>query len=307
MLILLAAMAVLLPLLAALQYYWLGQVSEGASERLQSSLRASANRFRLDFNREFIRAYLNFQMDSLTPPQDIEKYHADRFEHWSRTAPHPRLISDVFVVTYDEKGGARLSHLNAKTKRLESTEWSGEFANLRDRFERHSGGELLTRGEVSAQDSLEPFAEDIPALIVPFPLVSTQNSSPQLPPGFAIVKLDLNYIQREFIPSLVQHQLFDDSPIDCNVAVTSVRHPDRVIYSSSSSMVDFSSSDVSTRIFGLAPAELEDFVKNETASPVEKDQPAPRQLRLINLRVPKGRTASSSVDDGHWQLSLIHI
>ena len=60
MLILLMAMAVLLPLLAALQYYWLGQVSEGASERLQSSLRASANRFRHDFNREFIRAYLNF-------------------------------------------------------------------------------------------------------------------------------------------------------------------------------------------------------------------------------------------------------
>src|SRR6185295_7939141 len=75
MMFLLAAMAVLLPLLAALQYYWLGQVSEAATERLQTSLRASANRFRQDFNREFIRAYLNFQMVSITPSQDIERYH----------------------------------------------------------------------------------------------------------------------------------------------------------------------------------------------------------------------------------------
>jgi len=43
---LLTAMAVLLPLLAALQYYWLGQVSEGATERLQSSLRSGATAFR---------------------------------------------------------------------------------------------------------------------------------------------------------------------------------------------------------------------------------------------------------------------
>src|ERR1044071_9113675 len=98
MMLLLAAMGVLLPLLAALQYYWLGQVSEAATERLQTSLRASATRFRQDFNREFIRAYLNFQLDSGALPHDIEQYHLERFEHWNRTAPYARLISDVYVV-----------------------------------------------------------------------------------------------------------------------------------------------------------------------------------------------------------------
>src|ERR1700694_1029520 len=102
MMILLTAMLVLLPLLAALQYYWLGQVSQAATERLQISLRASANRFRQDFNREFIRAYLNFQIDSLAPPQDIERHHLERFEHWNETALYPRLISEVFMVNYDE-------------------------------------------------------------------------------------------------------------------------------------------------------------------------------------------------------------
>src|SRR4030095_9878984 len=97
---LLVAMALLLPLLAALQYHWLGQVSQGATERLQSSLRGSATAFRHDFNRELIRAYLSFQMDSFTPPAaaGLGPYHAARLEQWTRTAPYPLLISDVFVV-----------------------------------------------------------------------------------------------------------------------------------------------------------------------------------------------------------------
>jgi signal transduction histidine kinase len=312
MLILLTAMAVLLPLLAVLQYYWLGQVSDAATERLQISLRASANRFRQDFNREFIRAYLNFQIDSLAPPHDIERYHLERFEHWNKTAPYPRLISDVFVVNYDEQGRPRLSHLNAHAKRFELTEWSGELMNLRDRFERRSES---TRSvvEASAQDSLEPFAEDIPALIVPFPFLptnKTQSGNPPLPSGFTIIKLDLNYLQREFIPSLIQRHLFDDSHNEYNLAVISIRHPERVIYSSSYPLVDFSSNDASTRIFGLESDELSAFLRSEGASPAGGDQPATRQLRLINLRPlkkgPAVSSVSSSEEDGHWQLLIKH-
>jgi len=109
MMFLLTAMAILLPLLAALQYYWLGQVSDAESERQQINLRAFATQFRQDFNRELIRAYLNFQMDSLASPHDIERYHLERFERWNQTAPNVRLISEVLVVNYDEQGRPRLS------------------------------------------------------------------------------------------------------------------------------------------------------------------------------------------------------
>ena len=135
---LLTAMAVLLPLLAGLQYYWQGQVSEAATERLQSSLRASASRFRQDFNREFLRAYVTFQMDSFAPPQDLERDQLERFERWNDTAPYARLIGDVFVVNYNEQGHPTLRHLNVNAKRFELTEWSGELLNMRDRFERHA-------------------------------------------------------------------------------------------------------------------------------------------------------------------------
>ena len=167
------------------------------------------------------------------------------------------------------KVGPRLSRLDAKAKRFELTEWSGEFMNLRDRFERDESSRL--RAVKSDQNSLEPFAEDIPALIVPFPFVPTQKpqstETHQFPsPGFTIIKLDLNYMQREFIPSLIQRHLFDDSHNEYNVAVISIRHPERVIYSSSYPTVDFSSSDVSTRIFGLEADELRTFLSSEGTS-----------------------------------------
>jgi signal transduction histidine kinase len=324
MLILLTAMAVLLPLLAALQYYWLGQVSEGASDRLRSSLRASATGFRHDFNREFIRAHLNFHMDSFAPPDDIERYHVERLEQWNQTAPYPRLISDVFVVNYDEEGHPRLSRLDAQAGRFELAEWSGELVNLRDRFERQDESSHLGVAE-SGQNSLESFAEEIPALIVPFPFVTAQKpqnqagstagqsrsgaKSPPLPPGFTVIKLDLNYMQREFIPTLIQRHLFDDSHTGYNVAIISLNHPERVIYSSRNPMVDFASSDVSTRIFGLEADELRTFLSSEGMSPAGA-QPATRQLRLINLRYLKGPSVvpsmSAGEEDGRWQLLIKH-
>jgi len=304
-------MAVLLPLLAALQYYWLGQVSEAATERLQTSLRASANRFRQDFNREFIRAYLNFQMDSLTPSQDIERYHWERFEHWNQTAPYPRLISEVFVVNYDEQARPRLSRLNVQGKRFELTEWSIEFSNLVDRLAQKGKSFGLTVA-ASGQNLLEPLAEDIPALIVPFPISSTDkppNGEPPHPSGFTIIKLDLNYLQREFIPSLIQRH-FDDPHNEYNLAVISIRHPERVIYSSRYPAVNPSSSDVSTRIFGLESDELRAFATSEAGATAGGEPPATRQLRLIKLRDPGGPAAVSSTSpgegNGHWQLLIKH-
>lgn len=331
MLILLTAMAVLLPLLAALQYYWLGQVSEGASERLQSSLRASATAFRHDFNREFIRAYLNFHLDSFAPTPDladISRYHLDRLEQWNQTAPYPRLISDVFVVNYDEQGLPILSRLNAQAKRLETIEgsgpWSGELASLRDRF------------SLGGEGSLESFAEDIPALIVPFPVASTPKTqsqassagqspsgakSPPLPSGYTVIKLDLNYMQREFIPSLIKRHLFNDSHTEHNVAIVSRANPERVIYSSRDPIGDFTFSDVSTRIFGLEADELRTFMSRQGPSSAETKQLAPR--RLISLRLLKrssvsgpqaasplvmvdSSATSSSEEDGRWNLLINH-
>src|ERR1051326_2112043 len=61
MLLLVTALLVLLPLLAVLQYRWLGEVSAGERERMQAFLKTSAERFCSDFDRELTNAYVQLQ------------------------------------------------------------------------------------------------------------------------------------------------------------------------------------------------------------------------------------------------------
>src|SRR5262245_14636123 len=65
MLLLVAALLVLLPLLAVLQYRWLGEVSQAERERMQANLRTSAERLCSDFDRELTAAYVQLQSPSL--------------------------------------------------------------------------------------------------------------------------------------------------------------------------------------------------------------------------------------------------
>ncbi len=301
MLIVLISLSALLPVLAALQYYWLGQVSQGASERLESTLRASATQFRHDFNRELIRAYLNFLIDPSAPPDDLASYHTQRWQRWKQTAPNSRLISYVFVVSFDEQGQPRLSHLNPTTGRLDANEWVGEFASLRDRF-------VIRRADSStSRPPLESFAEEIPALLIPFPFqpVGKGSKTPPLPNGFTIVKLDLKYLQTEFIPALVQRHFFDGSHTDYDLAIVSIRDPKHIIYSTRPAS-DFSTSDVSLRILGLESDEIRAFLHSEGEMATDPKQPVTRTMRLINLTPPTAAASASSPEDGHWRLQIRH-
>lgn len=61
MLLLVVALLALAPLLAALQYRWLGQVSEGERERMKNNLNATAKQFCQDFDGELTAIYMLFQ------------------------------------------------------------------------------------------------------------------------------------------------------------------------------------------------------------------------------------------------------
>src|SRR3954463_8122077 len=102
MLILVATLVALLGLLATLQYRWLGQVSRGERERMQASLRAGATRFSQDFNREITRAFLNFQLEKANPTDKAGAACTERYDNWMRSAPYPRLLSELYMVEMDD-------------------------------------------------------------------------------------------------------------------------------------------------------------------------------------------------------------
>ena len=264
-------MLVLLPLLAWLQYHWLGQVSTGERERMQANLRAAAMHLSQDFDRELTRAYMIFQLPAHTGDAAEQDNYARHYDLWMTTATHPKLIRDLFLAQPEKDHQLRLTHFNVATRRFESSEWPTAFANLRQRLEQHQqlmSGDLSrnvqsiferlgqttgtskssVRSSTYFRSTLGPLAEDIPALVIsmlpstvtPPALRPTNNDQRaatsdqmlmvRLAEGFAIVTLDLNYIQQEFIPALIKQYFTHDDELNYNLALISRSEPRKVIY-----------------------------------------------------------------------------
>jgi len=128
--VLVAALLALLPLLALLQYRWLGEVSRAERERMQASLKTAAANFSEDFDRELTRAYLSFQMDARTLRDRAWQDYRKSFDQWLRSAPYPELVTDVFLV----EPGPRLSRFNRIG--FEPAVWPTKLEALSERFER---------------------------------------------------------------------------------------------------------------------------------------------------------------------------
>ena len=68
-------LVVILPVLAYMQYRWVGQVSEGERERMQRNLETAADQFRADFDGEFFRAIRELTVGTTTAREGVAELH----------------------------------------------------------------------------------------------------------------------------------------------------------------------------------------------------------------------------------------
>ena len=66
---LVAGMLILLPVLAFLQYRWLGQLSDADRDRIERSLKVTTTAFVQQIDSELARAYVSLQLDAATVRQ----------------------------------------------------------------------------------------------------------------------------------------------------------------------------------------------------------------------------------------------
>jgi hypothetical protein len=125
---------VLLPLLAALQYRWLGQLGESERKQMQTGLRAAAARFGEDFDREVTIAYAAFLPDVAT----LEAFAADRlaqgYARWQATARYPLLVKAIYQADAGDDRQLRLSRFDPATRQMISSEWPAEMIEMRERM-----------------------------------------------------------------------------------------------------------------------------------------------------------------------------
>ncbi|MCI0487547.1 MAG: HAMP domain-containing histidine kinase, partial [Blastocatellia bacterium] len=342
-LVLVVALLVLLPVLAVLQYVWVGQVSRSERLTMQANLRSGATKFSQDFDREVTRAFLGFQ--AVGPPDQIWKDYANRYNRWFETTPFPRMVEGVFRVESEKDGKLRFTSFDETTGRFEPRDWPAELANLRRRFEQiipqiqqlgtlrsqigqkftlalpragHPDQKGITRLNFLFSNSVEAIDSETPALLIPAHSMRYLDADkgialdPHL--SFIIVTFDLDYIKQEMIPALARRYFADGDALDYKLAIRSRSDSQKIIYLSDPdlSIDSLDSADATVDMFSLSRDEIENLSSENalrSADGSDKLVPADR-LAISVLRQARGKdetfTKSLGVEEGQWQLVLKH-
>jgi signal transduction histidine kinase len=341
MLLLVMALLALLPLLAVLQYRWLGQVSEGERERMKNNLNASAKQFSQDFDREVTTIFLAFQ-PTLHPFSDqTQDDFAARYRRWRDTAAHPRLVSEVYQTVAGEGGG--LARFNASTGVFEPCEWPEKLTRLRRTLEasraRRESLRLMLRNVIRGREEIRtensgsamvihlsfgPVDEDLPGLIIPISDFNQEEFPPlPAPQSCRIVAFDADYIRQEFIPDLARRHFGDSG--EYKLAVTKRGQIEQLVYRSDESVpaTAFAGGDATESFFRIRLNEADRFFharlpgadgKAGRAIETQSRQIAIKVASDISLtsseKPPKPEEAVQSLfnrkDEGAWQLVVKH-
>lgn len=244
----------LLGILAALQYVWLGQISDAEKDRISRRLQTDTERFGEDFNREIQGAYFNFQSDAeLWQKKDWAQFN-ERFDFWREKTAYPNLIKDFYF--FENKEGAAILHYDSAKREFTEANWTDELKNV--------------KAKASGKESYQQIDEENFALVMPIyeptktfeRILIRKERQPSIPPkidlpenkGFLVIRLDENVIKNQILPDLAKKHFPDG---DFNVAV--IGKNDQKIFQTQ----DVNSADSSVKLFDLSPDNLIFFANRE--------------------------------------------
>ncbi|MEO7653130.1 MAG: HAMP domain-containing sensor histidine kinase [Bryobacteraceae bacterium] len=208
----------LLPVLALFQYRWIGQVSDAAKQRAKARLEASLDSFVTEFDSEITRAHFAFEY--LTAPQDLPSWRRleERYQEWTRLAPYPQLVRELYLLESQGNTWA-LRRAAPKADPAPLSVWPPGLEQIRSMLAAPTRAEPFGFRFFPGQD-LTVGKDD--ALAIPF--VRMTGSGPQTRPefsGWTVIVLDSDYLERDFLPSLLRRQSLESARAEFDIAVTS--------------------------------------------------------------------------------------
>jgi hypothetical protein len=226
---------VLIPVLAVLQYRWVGELGAAARERMQRNLHTAAQQFRDTFEGELARAFLGLQVDSgIARDEDWGRY-AERHAAWANTTAYAGIVANVYLI--DRHGGEpRLRRWDAARRAFVDSAWRGELAAARPALAR----------ELDAFAAREPhhfdrrvFRDYETLLVAPLVNIHLQATAlderaPRLVTmaSFTVIELNLPLIEQHLLPELARRHFSGDGDDAYHVAVVDAADNRRAIYRS---------------------------------------------------------------------------
>jgi signal transduction histidine kinase len=297
--VLVGAMCVLLPILAFLQYRWIGAVSDLERDRLREGLDTATRRFVEDLNREFANVATTFQLHYDGSTLGLEGQLSRSVEHWHRTAPFPNIIKAVHVASEELDGAWVLRRFDSESELLKWAPWPEELNRV-------SMNSLLA-------DTATPFASSESVWLVSAITsgqVFSRGRVPRPPVGWLLVELNTSALSRELLPEIVQRH-FDARAY--TVAVVSSPGSKEMLFASDTaiSREDLASPDASIGAFG-PPSPLRARVADSRPPGVgllpKRPVPVPVARSRVEAALPNlpfGRTPFTVIG-ARWQLVAQH-
>ncbi len=240
-----------LPLLAGLQYNWLGQLSENEHERMKSNLHVSANRFTEEFDTELAR--LRFAFSAVASPLDrstseVDQVVARLHRNWEESAPHPGLVDALYLVSPNEDD-FDLRRFVPDTEAFIDAEWDAELDRIRPHLRTYDGYRVGPGVRVALPPMSEHLITDPMVLLLP--QVAARRNQFRFDGGeqfhevhiaeivgglgissWFVIRLDQNYVRDVLMPELMERHFNAAGESEYRVAVLRKDDPDTVFYAS---------------------------------------------------------------------------
>lgn len=244
-----------LAVLAALQYHWLGQVSQAERQRMHETMTSRVRLLANDIDRELSRLYLTFQLRD-PDAAHFEAAIAERYKLWRDTARHQDLIAGIYTVAGTD---AALRKFDPATGTLADAEWPKELGPIRERTLAARTNRVQTSGASSPiafrlppMISTEPLAVSI---VVPFITHVTRDGVLEArmttAPSALLIVLNESKFVGELLPQLVTQHL-GDSLDEYRLSIVKSRAPGEIIYATTADRVLTDPESADVRVDALA-------------------------------------------------------
>jgi two-component system sensor histidine kinase SenX3 len=218
-----AALVLLVGSLAALQYRWLGQVSDAERERRQTWLRQHAEELADDFDRELLRLYIALQATDGALEQRDGQAFGVQHDRWRDNARFPQMLRAIYLVG-PPNGRDEVLMFDPARRTFETTPWPPSLTPVRAQLQPPPPPPLpaqpTIRGTVNgAPMALEAratflardmFLPSVPALVS---VVASATPARSLSPEavlnalrqarYLVAELDRDHIRSTVMPALV--------------------------------------------------------------------------------------------------------
>lgn len=284
-LILIVGLLGLLVLLAALQYKWLGQISDGERDRMKALLQSNTQHFAEDFNREIQNAYFNFQLNSEVLRGNKTQEFNERFRFWKEKTAYPDLIENFYLFETASGNVLRYDKENGKFFPADLPE---KLNSLKEKL--------------ADEKKFVPLVLEIPALLMPVNepqsinriVLKKSESKPQIVStlempkreGILIIELNDSIVKNKILPDLAKKYFSESDTANYKIAV--VNPSNETVFQTA----ELTATDVNAKLFDLSPDNFIFFSNKEILSSLDAGK---RKNVVINKVESNSQTFTTEV------------